>query len=178
MKDNKDFDKIKKDLVEKESTIETLNKKLKEKNKELTEREEKLDDYLEQLKRLQADFENFKKRSEKEFKDYVRCANEDLILKIIDVYEDLGRAIKAQRSLKDLSEGLEITYNKLKNILEKEGLKKIQTEGEKFDPFKHEALMTENNEQYEDGIVTEELSSGYTLNSKVIKYSKVRVCKK
>ena len=66
----------------------------------------------------------------------------------------------------------------MKDILEGEGLKEIPCEGEKFDPFKHEALMIENNENYDNGVIIEELGKGYTLDSKVIKYSKVKVCKK
>jgi molecular chaperone GrpE len=62
--------------------------------------------------------------------------------------------------------------------LEEEGLEEIPCEGKTFDPFKHEALMAEDHDEYENGKVIEELGKGYTLNSKVIKYSKVKVCKK
>ena len=65
----------------------------------------------------------------------------------------------------------------MKDILEGEGLKEIICAGEKFNPFKHEALI-ENNEDYDNGVIIEELGKGYTLDSKVIKYSKVKVCKK
>ena len=73
---------------------------------------------------------------------------------------------------------MELIYQKLKNILEGEGLEQIPAEGEKFDPFQHEALMAEAHDDFENGEVIEELCKGYKLNSKVIKYSKVKVCKK
>lgn len=73
---------------------------------------------------------------------------------------------------------MEIIYQNLKKILEKEGLEEIPTKGEKFDPFKHEALLTEDHEDFKNGEIIKELCKGYKLNSKVIKYSKVQVCKK
>ena len=147
------------------------------KEKTIEEQQEKMDDYFSQLQRMQADFDNYKKRSEKDLNEHIRFANENLILKILDTYEDLGRALKS-KTPEDLQEGVKIIYKKLKNTLEGEGLQEIRSEGEKFDPFKHEALMVEDHHDYEDGTVIEELGKGYTLDSKVIKYSKVKVCKK
>ena len=92
--------------------------------------------------------------------------------------KDLERALNQSNNEKELREGVELIYSKLKDILEKEGLKEIPTEGEKFDPFKHEALMAENNDDFENGYIIEELMKGYTLKDKVLKYSKVKVCKK
>ena len=103
---------------------------------------------------------------------------EGLFLKIIDIYEDLERALKSNKNGENVQEGVELIYKNLKELLEKEGLSEIPAEGEKFDPFKHEALMTETHEDYESGTVTEELAKGYTLNDKVIKCSMVKVCKK
>lgn len=182
MINKEELDKLKEDLKEKEALLEKKDKEIKEKEREIKEiikeKDQKIEDYLAQLQRLQADFENYKKRSEKEMREYVRYANEGLILKIIEVKEDLERAIEAGKSNEDLKKGVKMIYEKLKDILEKEGLAEIPAEGEKFDPFCHEALMIENHEDYEDGTIIEELAKGYTLNSKVIKYSKVKVCKK
>ena len=176
MTDKQELEKLKKDLNRLESEIEKKDKEIKEKDDEIEKKDEKMEDYNDQLQRLQADFENYKKRSEKDMKEYVRYANELLILKVIDAYEDLGRALEADS--KDLKDGVEIIYKKLKDILKGEGLCEIKSEGEKFDPFKHEALMVEDNESYDDDVVIEELGRGYTLGPKVIKYSKVKVCKK
>ena len=118
-------------------------RKIQEKDEEIQNLKDKVEDYHSQVLRLQADFDNYKKRSEKEIKDYVKYANEGLILKIIDVYEDLERALKADKS-HDLKEGVEMIHKKLKDILKGEGLCEIDASGEKFDPYKHEALMVED----------------------------------
>lgn len=184
MTDKKELKKLKKDLDDLESELDKRNEELQKKDEEIQEKDqeigdkdEKIEDYYHQLQRMQADFENYKKRSENDIKEYIKYANENLILKIIEVYEDLERALKAEKS-QDLKEGVEMIYKKLNDILEGEGLSEICAQGEKFDPFKHEALLVESHEDYDNGIVIEELGKGYTLDSKVIKYSKVKVCKK
>ena len=171
MTDKDELKTLKNDLKEKEESIEDLNKQIEEKD-------QKIDDYYSQMQRLQADFENYKKRTEKDRKEYIKYANEGLIIKIIDIYEDLERALKSAEEGENLKSGVELIYKNLKDVLEKEGLSEIPTEGEKFDPFKHEALMTEKHEDYDSGTVTETLARGYTLNSKIIKCAMVKVCKK
>lgn len=171
MTDKDELKTLKNDLKEKEESIEDLKKQIEEKD-------QKIDDYYSQIQRLQADFENYKKRTEKNMSEHIKYANEGLILKIIDIYEDLERALKSDEKGENVREGVELIYKNLKDLLKKQGLSEIPAEGEKFDPFKHEALMTENHEDYENGVVTEELAKGYTLNDKVIKYSMVKVCKK
>lgn len=143
----------------------------------IKEQEEKIQQYKDKLQRSQADFENFKKRSIKEKQEFVKYANEGLILNVLEAYEDLERALEVKED-KDLREGVELIYKKLTKILEDEGVEEIKTEHQKFDPYKHEALMTENNENYENNEIIQDLQKGYTLNSKVIRYSKVKVCKK
>lgn len=173
----KDRDDLKSEIHEKDSKIEKQKEEITKLDQMIIEKDQKIEDYYSQLQRLQADFENYKKRSEKDLKEYIRYANENLILKVIETYEDLGRALKAEKS-HDLQDGVEMIHKKLKDLLEGEGLQEICAEGEKFDPFKHEALMVEDNQDYENGFIIEELGKGYTLDSKVIKYSKVKVCKK
>lgn len=179
--DSKKIERKIKDLEaqirEKDKKIDEMNQQIEEKDKTIEEEKEEMDDYYSQLQRMQADFENYKKRSEKDLSEYIKYANENLILKLLDTYEDLRRALKSENP-ENLQEGVELIYKKLKDTLEGEGLQEICSEGEKFDPFKHEALMVEDHQDYEDGTVIEELGKGYTLDSKVIKYSKVKVCKK
>ena len=177
MTDKKDVAKMKDELNELKSEIQKKDDEIKEKEEEITSKDEKIEQYHERLLRLQADFDNFKKRTEKELSDQIHYANEKLILKILDSYVDLERALKSGKS-DDLHDGVEMIYENLKNILEGEGLEEISVEGEKFDPYKHEALMAEANNDFENGEIIEELCKGYKLNSKVIKYSKVKVCKK
>ena len=177
MNDKQKLEKLKKDQTHLESDIQKKNEDIQKKDEEIHNLEDKVEDYHSQLLRLQADFDNYKKRSEKQIKEYIKYANEGLILKIIDAYEDLERALKSDKS-HDLKEGVEMIHKKLKDILEGEGLCEIESSGKKFDPYKHEALMVEDHDDYDDGTVIEELGKGYTLDSKVIKYSKVKVCKK
>lgn len=176
-------DEKKNDLQE--ETQEELLEKLESKDEEIAKLQEELEkqedqtnEYISYSQRLQADFENYKRHSEKQNAEIIKYANEQLISNILDSYEDLERALNQSNNEKELREGVELIYSKLKDILEKEGLKKIPTEGEKFDPFKHEALMAENNDDFENGYIIEELMKGYTLKDKVLKYSKVKVCKK
>lgn len=176
-------DEKKNDLQE--ETQEELLEKLESKDEEIAKLQEELEkqedqtnEYISYSQRLQADFENYKRHSEKQNAEIIKYANEQLISNILDSYEDLKRALNQSNNEKELREGVELIYSKLKDILEKEGLKEIPTEGEKFDPFKHEALMAENNDDFENGYIIEELMKGYTLKDKVLKYSKVKVCKK
>ncbi|MDO5825173.1 MAG: nucleotide exchange factor GrpE [Methanosphaera sp.] len=196
VKNNKENEEVQEEkLKDKEDTIEKTDKnedsKVNEEEGEeegqqteeetqdevIEELEKQVQDYREKLQRSQADFENFKKRSIKEKQEFVKYANEGLILKVLEAYEDLERALNVKED-KDLREGVELIYKKLDKILKDEGLEEIETEHQKFDPYKHEALMTENNDDYENNEIIQDLQKGYTLNSKVIRYSKVKVCKK
>lgn len=176
MTDNK-VSKNLKEIKKLKSQLDEKIKKIKEINQEIEEKNKIIEDKQSQLLRIQADFDNYKKRSERELKDYIKYANENLILKIVEVYEDLERALKEDEST-DLRDGVEMIFKKLKEILQEEGLKAIKCKGENFDPYKHEAIMVEDHDNYDDGVVIEELGKGYTLDSKVIKYAKVKVCKK
>jgi molecular chaperone GrpE len=146
--------------------------------KDLEDKNEEIGEYVSHIQRLQADFENFKKQTEKQKQEIIKFANENLIINILDSYEDLERALEQSKNDEELREGIKLIYSKLKTVLEKEGLEKIPAKGEKFDPFKHEALMVEASDDHENGDIIDELLKGYLLKDKVIKYSKVRVCKK
>jgi len=192
MANDKKIKNLEKKIKKKDEKLKLQEKKLKETQKELkikedelanTEKDledknEELVDYISHYQRLQADFENFKKQTEKQKQEIVKFANENLIINILDSYEDMYRVLEQSKTEKELREGVELIYSKLKNTLEKEGLEEIPAEGEKFDYSKHEALMAEASEDYENGEIIDELMKGYTLKDKVIKYSKVRVCKK
>ncbi|MFQ6137184.1 MAG: nucleotide exchange factor GrpE [Candidatus Hydrothermarchaeales archaeon] len=160
-------------LVSLEDEVSKLKESLEEKTKQA-------DEFLSHMQRLQAEFENYKKRAEKEKEDFVKYASEGIILKLLDVYENLERAIENSREYKNdggLIRGIEMTYKQLKGILENEGLVPIKAVGEKFDPFRHEAVLSEVRADVEENTILEELQRGYTLNNKVIRYSKVKISK-
>ena len=163
---------------EKDEKSEDEDDELAKLNKNLEEKDEEIIELKSHIQRLQADFDNFRKQGEKQKQDLIRYANEGLILKFIDVYEDMERALENSTNEDELKEGLELIYSKMKNTLEKEGVEEIPAVGEKFDPFKHEALLTVDSPDHENNEIVDELMKGYTLRDKVIKYSKVRVCKK
>lgn len=152
--------------------------KLDKLNKDLERKDEEIIELKSHIQRLQADFDNFRKQGEKQKQDLIRYANEGLIVKFLDIYEDMERALENSSNEEELREGLELIYSKMKNALEKEGVEEIPAVGEKFDPFKHEALLTVDSPNHENNEIVDELMKGYTLKDKVIKYSKVRVCKK
>ncbi len=130
--------------------------------------------------RLSADFDNLRKRTLKERDEFIKYANEKLILELVDVWESLERGIENAKKANDkdmLIEGMELVYKQFKNVLEKNGLTPIKAVGEKFDHYKHEAMMQTITDEYDEGTILEEFARGYMLNGKVIRYSKVRVSK-
>ena len=179
--ENKAKKEVKKDFQEE---LEKLHEELASKDEEIQKLQEDLEkqeaetqEYVSLSQRLQADFENFKKITDKRNQELIKFANENVIKEFLDCYEDFGRALEIEND-KDLREGIELTYNKFKDILKKEGVEEIPAEGEKFDLNKHEALMVQESEDVENGYVIKELMKGYMYKDKVLKYSKVIVCKK
>ncbi|MCP3686693.1 MAG: nucleotide exchange factor GrpE [bacterium] len=133
-------------------------------------------EYKETLQRLQAEFENYKKRVEKEVKTQNTCANMGLVKELLPVIDSFELALKNQQNHEEFTKGIELIYAQLFSVLESEGLRPIKTDGEKFDPYKHEALMQEKSEK--DGVILEELQKGYMLKDAVLRHSKVKVGKK
>lgn len=135
------------------------------KKKQITKKE-----LTEALKRVQAEFENYKKRTEKqqdEFKDYIVAETISKFLPILDTFE------LALQNDKD-SKGLDLVYVQLLDLLEKEGLKKINSIGKPFNPFYHEVLLKEYSKEKEE-IITEEIQSGYVFKNKLLRHSKVKI---
>ena len=125
--------------------------------------------------RLMADFQNYKKRVEKEKKDLYSYANEKLVTELLAVLDNFERALAHEDSGDGFKEGMEMIFKQLVDVLEKSGLAEIAALGEDFDPNFHNAVMTEETEEYESGKVSGVLQKGYTLNGKVIRPSMVKV---
>lgn len=162
------------ELLEELTLKDEETAKLKE---DLEKQEAETQEYISLSQRLQADFENFKKITDKRNKELVKFANENVIKEFLDCYEDFGRALEIEND-EDLREGIELIYNKFKDVLTREGISEIPAKGEKFDFRKHEALMTQASDDVENGYIIDELMKGYMYKDKVLKYSKVIVCKK
>jgi molecular chaperone GrpE len=155
---------------EKKSEIRSQLDALK---KEMDENSGEVSGLLEKMRYLQADFENYRKNLEKEKAHIVENANEALIRELLQVNDDLERAAGSMESEKD-RKGMALLHRNLFKILEKNGLKKIESVGKRFDPYYHECLLKEKSDR-EEGTILEEIQSGYMLNSKVIRHSKVKI---
>ncbi len=149
---------------------------MEETDKKLEELEKLAEERLTQIKYLQADFDNYRKRFDKEKEHIITLANENLVKELIVILDDFDASLKGVE--KHINrDGLEMIRNKFVSILEKHGLKEIEALGKKFDPNFHEVLFKELSDKEDDNII-EEIQKGYILKSKVIRASKVKVSKK
>jgi len=158
-------DEVKQDIP----VAEPLEKTAEEKYAEIN------DKYL----RLYADFENFRKRASKERLDQLKYAGEDVLKQLIPVMDDFDRAIKASEQttdVKTIKEGVQLIYNKFKNLLTQSGVAEMNAAGKVFDPELHDAV-TNIPAPKEDlkGKIVEEVEKGYWLNGKVLRHAKVVV---
>ncbi len=127
--------------------------------------------------RLAADFQNFKRRTEKEKADIYQYANEKIALDVIEVIDNFERALEHIEDCQDkqFAEGVEKIYKQLQGVLEKNSIEEIKSEGEPFDPNFHNAVMTKDDPEKESGIVISDMQKGYILNGRVIRPSMVVV---
>ncbi|MBR9699890.1 nucleotide exchange factor GrpE [Candidatus Woesearchaeota archaeon] len=139
----------------------------------------KIAELTDTLQRLQAEFENYKKRVEKDNLEFRKYADAKIIEKILPIVDSFELALKNNDNAEEFKKGVKMIYGQLFDTLEKEGVRPIKAEGEKFDPYKHEVLLNEKTEkEEEDGQIVEELQKGYMLKDKVLRYAKVKVKKK
>lgn len=139
---------------------------------EATKEEEELNTrYL----RLAADFQNYKRRVEKEKGDIYAYANEKIVVELLDVIDNFERALEHSNENESFSEGMNMIFKQFKGVLEKSGVEEMNALGEDFDPNFHHAVLTENSVEYESGKVTQVLQKGYLLNKKVIRPAMVKV---
>lgn len=134
----------------------------------------RVEELTETLQRLQAEFENYKKRAEKEKQEIVKYAEERLIISILPILDSFELALKNTGNKETFTKGVEMIFAQLYSALESRGLRPIEATGKIFDPYKHEALMKAFSEKEEE-IVIEELQRGYMLNNRVIRHSKVKI---
>lgn len=141
---------------------------------------DKAKEHWDRLLRQQAEFENIRKRLEREKQEFQKFAHEDIIVDLLDILDDLERSVEAaergQENFEAFLKGIEMILSHLYDLLKKKGVVPLAAKGKKFDPHKHEALMqSETSEHDKDGEVVEELQKGYLLNDRVIRTAKVKV---
>lgn len=157
----------------------------KEPQQKLNEKDalaKQLGDYKDSLQRLQAEFENYKKRVEKEKIQFRQFAAAEAVKSFLPVLDSFELALKSIGSGSGNNEkvikGLELLYAQFYSALELQGLRPIKALGEKLDPYRHEVLMQEETtEEKKDGLVAEEFQKGYMLSDLVLRCSKVKVLK-
>ena len=150
------------------------SKDAEELKKQLEPKNQKIEELTDTLKRLQAEFENYRKRIEKEKPEFIKYSHAEIIAKILPVLDSFEMALKHTNEPQKFINGMKLIYAQLHSALESEGLRAIKTEGEKFDPYRHEVLMKEESDKPE-GTVLEEFQKGYMFNDKVLRFSKVKV---
>jgi molecular chaperone GrpE len=161
--------------VEAEKLMKELMQALVQKTKEANEANEK---YL----RTYADFDNSRKRMQRELADYKVYANEQLALELLPVIDHLGLALKhagvAEENVQGLQQGVELVYKQLKDVLEKFGITSFASWGEPFDPAKHDAMMQVERDDVPANMVVQVMNEGYLYHDKVLRHAKVGVSKR
>jgi molecular chaperone GrpE len=154
---------------------EVTEQQAEEGGDELAALQAERDELFDRLQRLAAEFDNFRKRNARENATLAERANERLVKELIPILDDLGRALEAAAEHEEakLEDGVRLVHRSLGDLLRKEGLAEIATEG-KFDPHVHEALLSQPSDA-EEGSVIEVVQKGYKLGDKVIRPARVVV---
>lgn len=148
---------------------------------ELSESTQKAQEYFDKLLRLHAEFENFKKRSLIQREQFLKFANEGLIRELIGILDNFELAFESANKMDDfksLHQGVEMILKQIHNLLEKNGVKKIECVGKPFDPAQQEAIGQVETNEHPENTVVEEVQKGYLLEDRLLRPTVVRVSKK
>ena len=151
--------------------------KKKDKSKRVKEKQDYAELWDKHI-RLQAEFDNYKKRSLWERGDFVKFANEGLIIELLSILDNFERGIKSAEQKKDydlLHQGVDMISKQLHSLLETKGLSRIKSTGQKFDPHQHEAVEVVDGD--DEGLIIEELQPGYFLSGRILRPARVKVIK-
>jgi len=163
---------------EKEETIAFEESEIEAVKKSLAEQTARAEDYYQRLVRLQADFENFRRRTAREKEDFYKYAAEQLVESLLPILDNFELALAHGRETPDkLFEGVEIIYRQIVDTLAGQGLSPISSVGEIFDPSRHEAVLQEQTNNCPDNIILEELRKGYLFKEKLLRPSMVKVAR-
>lgn len=143
----------------------------------ITEKNRLHEEMSDRLKRLQADFDNFRRRTRQEKEELSTTVAEGILLQLLPVMDNFDRAlaIEANANAAAIKSGIEMIYRQFSITVEQLGLTSIKAVGEQFDPQYHEAVMRVEDDKQTDGLIAEELQKGYMVRSKVIRPSMVKV---
>jgi len=148
--------------------------------KKIEELETKNEEYVNRLKYLQADFDNYKKRVTNDRKELIALASERLVRELLNLMDDFERALEHENDNTDdetKSQGIKMIYEQLRELIEKEGVTEIDTDCQ-LDPFEHEVVSRVSDPEYQDNDIMNCLQKGYKMGGKVIRPAKVVVCRR
>jgi len=176
-------------LVEEHKKVKTWNDQLmkelddmKDDARGFKELQEEKEKFLRSLLQVRADFENYKKRQERENSNYKQYVLESVLKKLVCHYDDLIRALNLMKMLEGaegIQKGFEIIVKNFEKVMDEEGVRPMDSEGQKFDPYKHEALLVEEGrDDLPENTIIDVLDKGYFLNNKVLRPAKVKISKK
>jgi molecular chaperone GrpE len=138
----------------------------------------KAEENYDRLVRLQADYDNFRRRTRQEKEEFYKYASEKLINTLLPVLDNFELALSAEGdSIENIKSGVQMIYKQLLDVLAAEGVAPIPAVGEQFDPLKHEAVLRAESDEHPDNTIVQELRRGYLLKDKVIRPSMVKVVK-
>ncbi len=174
------------DQTQKENKLKQIKEFVLSLKQQIEEKDKKIKEYEDLIKRLAADFDNYKKKVNKDKIEYTRFANKDLILDLLPIIDNFDRAISVienanlNDSIKDLFVGIKLIYKELTNILLKYGVVKVDVEGKIFDPSISEVIEVEEveTEEEEKEIVIKEYIKAYKMHDQLIRPAKVKVQKR
>lgn len=180
MKDNENMADREEEMVEGRGAIKELpEEEILRLQSELDAKAKEAEENYAKFLRACADFENYKKRVEKEKADIRDFANEKLIVEVLSVMDNFERALEHadEKSLDSLKQGVKLTVDQIYTLLKKYGLQEIKSVGEKFDPALHHAISHEESEGATSGTVLKEFQKGYFLRGRLLRPAMVAVVK-
>jgi molecular chaperone GrpE len=169
---------VEEEVQEESIAEESVETTLTEEQQRIQELESKLEEASQKNLRLQADYDNFRRRTREEQAASLKYKSQSLLEQLLPALDNFERALKTEvtdEQAKTLIQGMEMVYRQLADALKQEGLSEIATVGEKFDPNMHQAVMQVEDSEYESNTVIEELQKGYMLKDRVIRPAMVKV---
>ena len=180
--EKKTADNLPGEEIKRELEVEELEEEIELLRKELENYKKNEEEYIDRIRRLQADYDNYRKRTLKEHLEHIKRANKDLIEKLLPVIDNFEIALEAGKKLKkaedDFYKGIKMIYENLIELLRKENVKVIDPKGEEFNPEVCEAAVTESVEGFQEGAILEVIRKGYMIDNFLIRPAVVKVCKK
>lgn len=137
--------------------------------------DEKYQDLMDKFMRLQADFANYKRRTEAQKTEYVELGVKKIVNDLLPVLDNFERALDSIEEKDSTYDGILMIKNQLTDVLKKEGIVEMKALGEEFDPTYHHAVLTEDSDEYDSGYVIEVLQKGYLINDKTLRPAMVKV---